>query len=124
MSYKIQTEEGVRIVEPVGELDHHKGGPALDDTLTELRKLQGCKVVLNLRAVTYVCSSAVAVIVNFCEHIKGLGGELVCCEMSTAASEIMDLLEIPEVIRCFKTQREAIDAVKKGPSTRTRPVAS
>ena len=56
--------------------------------------------------------------------IKGLGGELVCCEMSVPASETMNLLEIPEVIRCFDTQREAIDAVKKGPPPRTRPVAS
>lgn len=124
MAYSIETEEGVRLIEPVGELDHHNGAPALDDTLAELRKVPGCKVVLNLRAVTYVCSSAIAVIVNFCEHIKGLGGELVCCEMSVPASETMNLLEIPEVIRCFETQREAIDAVKKGPPPRTRPVAS
>lgn len=124
MSYKTVTEEGVRIVEPVGELDHHKGAPALDETLEDLRKVPGCKVVLNLRAVTYVCSSAIAVVVNFAEHIKGLGGELVCCEMSIPASEIINLLEIPEVIRCFETQREAIDAVKKGPPSKTRPVAS
>ena len=106
----ITREKGVKLVVPAGELDHWKGTPKLERTLAQFEGILRVRLIVDFHATTYMCSAAAASLVHFSEKLKKNGGELFCCRFSAAVKDVMDVLDIPEVVRCFDSLEDAVAA--------------
>jgi anti-anti-sigma factor len=112
MQFNVRTlESGVRVVDPSGQLDHHTGTPRLQETLDPIKRIPGVRVIVNFSRVEYVCSAAVALLIEMHDKVADGGGRLVCCSVSSPVMEVLEILAIPEVIPCLASEKEAVAAV-------------
>ena len=112
MAFKVRNVPGhVSVVEASGQLDHHNGTKAIQETLDPLKRIPGSKIVVNFKKVEYICSAAIATLIEVNDKVVATGGKLVCCCVSSAVMEVLDLLAIPEVVPCFDNEDAAIEAV-------------
>ena len=108
----LHSTRGIDVVLLRGQLEHHAGSPRLERTLRKLTGRAGAKIILDFHGVTYCCSSAIGAILDASEEVIETGGVLVCAAVSGTARDAMDLLNIPDVIPCFRTTAEAFEALE------------
>jgi len=112
MQFNVRTlEGGVKVVDASGQLDHHTGTPRLQETLDPIKRIHGVRVVVSLARVEYICSAAVALLIEMHDKVAAGGGSLACCSVSGPVMEVLEILAIPEVIPCLASEKEAVAAV-------------
>jgi len=112
MAYNVRTVDGdVKVVEAAGQLDHHNGTKLMQETLDPIKRIRGARVVVNFGKVEYICSAAIAILIEVNDKLTAHGGKFACCNISPEVMEVLDLLAIPEVIPCLETEADAIKAV-------------
>ena len=102
-------ETGVVVGTIHGEIDLHNS-PSLRGRLMEsLRKWQPKKLILVMREVPYVDSSAIAVLVEILKELRRGGGRVVLTDLQP---RVKGLLEIARLDSIFVIAKDESDALK------------
>jgi anti-sigma B factor antagonist len=92
-----------------GEIDLHNS-PALRGKVMEaLRKWQPKKLILNMRDVPYVDSSAVAVLVEALKELRRTGGRVVLAELQSRVKGLLEIARLDSIFGIAKDEAEAME---------------
>lgn len=82
------------------------------DALEKIRG-QSVHIVVNLRNVNFMDSSAVAVLVQEMKIARKNGGDVRLCEMQDTVKVIFDLTRLDKAFQIFATEAEALNSFSK-----------
>jgi anti-sigma B factor antagonist len=106
MELQSQVINDVSVVELSGRFDSYEA-PRLTSWFEEA----GSKVVVNLANVSFVDSSALALLVKGMKHCRQLGGDLALCNLQQPVRVIFELTRLDKAFRIYATQDEAVQAL-------------
>jgi stage II sporulation protein AA (anti-sigma F factor antagonist) len=103
------TPDRVCVVALRGRLDL-LAAEELESQLAALVQAGHRRFVVDLSALTYIGSIGIRVLLELAGRVKGQG--LAClCSPTPLVKEVLDLVRISSVMRCYPTRADAIDAV-------------
>ena len=107
---KLKTKEikGIIVIELVGNV---LGGPdasALNDYLHKLITEDKKNVVIDLKAVSFINSSGLGMLIGGLTTLRHSGGEL---KLARASKKVENLLEMTKLLNVFDLQKNVNDAV-------------
>jgi anti-sigma B factor antagonist len=109
ISLGIRTEDGVDVIDIVGQLDAFTTA----DVRAELKKLTDArhyKLVLNFQEVNYVNSTAIGAIVAVAQEVRRRKGDLKLFGMKEDIRKVFDLVGASKVLEIFETEQEAVNS--------------
>lgn len=102
-------EKDALILRVRGEIDLHSSPDLRTDLLGLLQKTNARKLILNLTDVSYMDSSAVAVLVEAMQRLRKVGG-MVC--LTNLQPRVKGLLEIARLDTIFIVVKDEAEALK------------
>ncbi len=110
-------DQGVACLALTGDFDAFAANPFLEQ-VEAIVQAGTLNVVINLRLVLFINSTAVGSLIKARKRLRGLGGDLVFSEVSVRVKETFDLLGIGQLIRSYPSDDEAAKALRAtGPET-------
>jgi anti-sigma B factor antagonist len=106
MELKSNVVDGISIVELSGRFDSYEA-----PRLTTWFEQASNKVVINLAEVTFVDSSALALLVKGMKHCRQQGGDLALCSLQQPVRIIFELTRLDKAFGIYSTQDEAVKAL-------------
>lgn len=109
ISFQVRTENNVDIIDISGQLDAFTTSDARDEfnKLTDARRY---KLVLNLREVNYVNSTAIGVIVALAQYVRKRKGDVKIFGMKADVRRIFDIVGTSRILEIFETEQEALNS--------------
>jgi anti-anti-sigma factor len=104
-------DQGVACLTFTGDFDAFAANPFLEQVETIVQS-GTVNLVVNLRLVLFINSTAVGSLIKARKRLRGLGGDLVFSEPSARVKETFDLLGIGQLIRSFPNDEEAARALR------------
>jgi anti-anti-sigma factor len=108
-------DQGVACLALTGDFDSFAANPFLEQVEAIIQTGTN-NVVVNLRLVLFINSTAVGSLIKARKRLRGLGGDLVFSEPSQRVKETFDLLGIGQLIRSFASDDEASKALTEAGS--------
>ncbi len=108
MKFKTKEIEGVTVVELEGNV---MGGPdasALNDFLHKLITEKKNQVVVDLKAVSFINSSGLGMLIGGLTTLRHSGGDL---KLARASKKVEHLLEVTKLLKVFDLHKNVNDAV-------------
>jgi anti-sigma B factor antagonist len=106
MELKSHLVNDVSVVELSGRFDSYEAS-----RLTNWFEGAGSKVVVNLSEVSFVDSSALALLVKGLKHCRQQGGDLALCNLQQPVQVIFELTRLDKAFRIYPNQGEAVQAL-------------
>ena len=104
-------DEGVAALTLTGEFDAFATSPFLGQVEAIIQS--GITlVVINMRLVLFINSTAVGSLIKARKRLRGLGGDLVFSEMSQRVRETLDMLGLGQLIPSYANEEEAAKALR------------
>ena len=100
--------DGVSALTLTGEFDAFAANPFLEQIETIVQS-DNPNVVINLRLVLFINSTAIGSLIKARKRVRGLGGELVLAEPSARVQDALNTLGLGKVIKSFDTEDAAVD---------------
>ncbi len=97
----------VTVFELAGELDFHTS-PVLREKLQKVSETQGHKIVVNLKAVSYIDSSGLATFVEAFQKAKRFDGRLVLAELVSTVRSVFEIAKLDKVFTLAGSEADAI----------------
>jgi anti-sigma B factor antagonist len=97
------------VLQPAGRFDAHTTGPVLG-WLAAARAAGQAELVLDLEAVTFIDSSALAVLVKGMKQCREQGGDLHLCSLREPVRIIFELTRLDRALSLFADQAAAVAA--------------
>lgn len=104
-------DQGVASLALTGDFDAFAANPFLEQ-VEAIVQSGTVHVVVNLRLVLFINSTAVGSLIKARKRVRGLGGDLVFSEPSARVKETMDLLGLGQLIKSFASDDEAVKALR------------
>ena len=101
----------VAVVRVAGRFDAHQA-PQVRRWLLERRQQGVNQIVVNLEAVTFVDSTALAALVIGLKHSREAGGDLHLCGLEGPVTVIFDLTRMDRVFPIYRNETEAVAAFR------------
>lgn len=109
--FTVQCMRGVTIVRVVDELVTFDNADILFDSIrSEIEKTQPPFVVINLRKVQYLHSSALSQLVELRRAVNGYDGELRFCSLQPQARETLHITRIDRLLTICESEQSALAA--------------
>jgi anti-sigma B factor antagonist len=108
MKFKTKEIEGVTVVELEGNV---MGGPdasALNDFLHKLITEKKIQVVVDLKAVSFINSSGLGMLIGGLTTMRHSGGEL---KLACASKKVENLLEMTKLLKVFDLHKNVNNAI-------------
>jgi len=110
-------DQGVACLTLTGDFDAFAANPFLEQ-VESIVQSGTVNVVVNLRLVLFINSTAIGSLIKARKRLRGLGGELAFSEPSQRVKETVELLGIAKLIKIFGSDDEAAKALRAaGPET-------
>jgi len=106
MELKSHLVNGVSVAELSGRFDSYEA-----PRLTSWFENASSKVVINLAEVSFVDSSALALLVKGMKHCRQQGGDLALCNLQQPVRVIFELTRLDKAFGIYPSQDEAIQAL-------------
>ena len=106
MELKSQLAGDISIAQLSGRFDSYEA-----PRLTSWFEQATSKVVVNLAEVSFVDSSALALLVKGMKHCRQSGGDLALCSLQQPVKVIFELTRLDKAFSIYPTQDEAIQAL-------------
>src|SRR5688572_32986574 len=97
-------DQGVACLALTGDFDAFAANPFLEQ-VEAIVQSGTVNVVVNLRLVLFINSTAVGSLIKARKRVRGLGGDLVFSEPSARVKETFDLLGLGQLIKIFEIGR-------------------
>ena len=105
-------DQGVACLTLTGDFDAFAANPFLEQ-IESIVQSGTVNIVVNLRLVLFINSTAIGSLIKARKRLRGLGGDLVVSEPSARVKETLDLLGLTQLIRSFKSDDEAANALRQ-----------
>ncbi|MBI3945640.1 MAG: STAS domain-containing protein [Armatimonadetes bacterium] len=97
----------VRVVRVSGYIDAHSF-PRFEREILTLVNQGNNRLLLDLRNATYICSTALGLLMSVFRQVRHNAGDLVIAGMSEKIANIFNLLGISKLIQAFPDEEEAL----------------
>ena len=104
-------DEGVACLTLTGEFDSFAANPFLEQ-IESIVSAGTTSVVINLRLVLFINSTAVGSLIKARKRLRGLGGDLVVSEPSQRVRETLEMLGLGTILKSFKNDDEGAKALR------------
>lgn len=105
--------EGIAIIDLAGEIDLYNSG-SLKSTLNELIAQRQYRIILNMKRVSYMDSTAIGVMVNVLLALKQNKGDLKLAQAEASIQKVMRLTHLDDFLQLCDSEEAAIAAFGKG----------
>ena len=100
----------VQVVRVAGYIDAHSF-PRFEQEMLALINQGRYRLLLDLREATYICSTALGLLMSVFRQVRHNAGDLVIAGMSDKIANIFNLLGFSKLIRAFSTEEEALQCL-------------
>lgn len=97
----------VQVVRVSGYIDAHSF-PRFEQEMLALVNQGNYRLVLDLRHATYMCSTALGLLMNVFRQVRHNAGDMVISGMPDKIANIFNLLGFSKLIRAFGSEEEAL----------------
>lgn len=106
MELKSHLVNGISVVELSGRFDSYEA-----PRLTSWFEGAGSTVLINMAQVSFVDSSALALLVKGLKHCRQQGGDLALCSLQQPVRVIFELTRLDKAFSIYPSQEEALQAL-------------
>ncbi len=100
----------VQIVRLAGYIDAHSY-PRFEEEMLALVNQGHYRLLLDLHEVTYICSTALGLMLQLFRQVRQNAGDLVVARVPEKIANILNLLGISKLIRAFRSEQEALQCL-------------
>lgn len=107
MELKVEEIETAKVVHLSGEIDLHTS-PDLRKALLKMTKQRVTPLIIDLKGVSYMDSSAIATLVETLKAMMAYKGSLRLCNLSPRVREIFNFAKLDKVFRIYDSLQDAL----------------
>jgi anti-sigma B factor antagonist len=108
MKFEIRSEaENTQLIQLDGALDF-SSSPDMRRKLSELAEKKPSKVLIDLKKVTYLDSSGLAIFVELFQKMRRYNGKLVFFNIPQSVRNVFEVAKLESVFQLVKTREEAL----------------
>jgi anti-sigma B factor antagonist len=108
MKIEIRTVGDIRILDCSGKITLGEGTMAVRNTVRDILKENGKKIILNLADVNYIDSSGIGELVSTYTTVTNSGGQLKLLSLTKKIQELLAITKLLTVFQVFDDERAAI----------------
>jgi anti-sigma B factor antagonist len=108
MKIDIRTVGDVHILDCSGKITLGEGTMAIRNTVREVLKNDGKKIVLNLAEVNYIDSSGIGELVSTFTTVTNQGGQLKLLKLTKKIQELLAITKLLTVFQVYNDEQEAV----------------
>ncbi len=102
----------VIILDCNGKITLGEGTMAVRNTVREVMKNGGKKIILNLGEVSYIDSSGIGELVSTFTSVSHQGGKLMLLNLTKKIQELLAITKLLTVFEVYEDERKALEAAK------------
>ncbi len=110
MKIETRTAGDVHVLDCSGKITLGEGTMAIRNTVREVLKNGGKKIVLNLSEVNYIDSSGIGELVSTFTTVTNAGGQLKLLNLTKKIQELLAITKLLTVFSVYQTEQEAISS--------------
>ena len=108
MSFKVEIEAGIAIVNIQGEITSLKSSE-LQTVITGIQNDGIHDIAFDLKHLSYICSLGIGVLARTCSELKKINGKMVVYNPSSEVRKLFKLLRLDRIIPIASNRSEAIE---------------
>ena len=110
MKIETRTIGDVRILDCSGKITLGEGTMAVRNTVRDILKSDGKKIILNLADVNYIDSSGIGELVSTYTTVTNSGGQLKLLNLTKKIQELLQITKLLTVFQVFNDEQAAISS--------------
>ena len=107
MQIRVEDKGGIKVCSAEGDIDINSS-PQMKKAFDKLIQAKSEKMVINLQKVGYVDSSGLATLVEILKNVKGFGGKLKLCNLSSKVKSLFEITKLEKLFDIKDSEEEAI----------------
>lgn len=111
LNINLERKQTVLLVRLEGELDHHTAEELRNKVEYELEENGVQHIILNLKALSFMDSSGIGVILGRYKQVKERQGEIIVCSISPQVKRLFDMSGLFKVIRLEENETNALQTL-------------
>jgi anti-sigma B factor antagonist len=108
MKIDTRTVGDVHVLDCIGKITLGEGTMAIRNTVREVLKNGGKKIVLNLAEVNYIDSSGIGELVSTFTTVTNQGGQLKLLKLTKKIQELLAITKLLTVFQVYNDEQEAV----------------
>jgi anti-sigma B factor antagonist len=108
MKIETRTVGDVRILDCSGKITLGEGTMAVRNTVRDILKNDGKKIILNLAEVNYIDSSGIGELVSTYSTVANQGGQLKLLNLTKKIQELLAITKLLTVFQVFDSEQAAL----------------
>ncbi len=108
MKIEMRTVGDIRILDCSGKITLGEGTMAVRNTVRDILKNNGKKIILNLADVNYIDSSGIGELVSTYTTVTNNGGQLKLLNLTKKIQELLAITKLLTVFQVFNSETEAL----------------
>jgi anti-sigma B factor antagonist len=108
MKIERRTVGDIRILDCSGKITLGEGTMAVRNTVRDILKNNGKKIILNLSDVNYIDSSGIGELVSTYTTVTNNGGQLKLLNLTKKIHELLQITKLLTVFQVFSSEAEAL----------------
>ncbi|HSW38786.1 MAG TPA: STAS domain-containing protein [Acidobacteriota bacterium] len=112
MNIAIRTIADIRIIDCSGKITLGEGTMTVRNTVRDILKDGGKKIILNLADVNYIDSSGIGELVSTYTTVTSGDGQLKLLNLTKKIQELLAITKLLTVFDVFNDEKQAIDSFK------------
>ena len=113
MKIETRTIGDIRILDCSGKITLGEGTMAVRNTVRDILKNNGRKIILNLADVNYIDSSGIGELVSTYTTVTNNGGQLVLLNLTKKIHELLAITKLLTVFQVFENEQAALASLGK-----------
>ncbi len=114
MKIETRTIGDIRILDCSGKITLGEGTMAVRNTVRDILKNNGKKIILNLADVNYIDSSGIGELVSTYTTVTNNGGRLVLLNLTKKIQELLAITKLLTVFQVYEDEQAALASLGKG----------
>ncbi len=110
MKIETRTVGDVKVLDCSGKITLGEGTMAIRNTVREVLKNGGKKIVLNLSDVNYIDSSGIGELVSTYTTVTNQGGHLILLNLTKKIQELLAITKLLTVFQVYDNEQKAISS--------------
>lgn len=113
MKIETRTIGDVRILDCSGKITLGEGTMAVRNTVRDILKNNGKKIILNLADVNYIDSSGIGELVSTYTTVTNNGGQLILLNLTKKIQELLAITKLLTVFQVYENEQAALTSFGK-----------
>jgi len=112
MKIEIRTVGDISILDCSGKITLGEGTMAVRNTVRDILKNNGKKIILNLADVNYIDSSGIGELVSTYTTVTNSGGQFILLSLTKKIQELLQITKLLTVFQVFDSEQAAVASFK------------